>query len=71
MKTGKHFAQDELDYIVRVAGKVSLPVISKSLKRTDKSIIHKAWQLGVKLQVPEAVLRRHWPEYVRGDDGEE
>ena len=68
MRTRKHYVQDELDYIRRVAGKVPIPVISKSLKRTENSVIQKAQQMKLSLTVPKNVLRKHWPEYVRGDD---
>ena len=68
MRTWKHYNQDELDYIVRVAGKVPIPVICKSLKRTENSVVRKAQEMKLSLTVPKRVLLKHWPEYVRGDD---
>ncbi|WP_025901418.1 hypothetical protein [Tatumella sp. UCD-D_suzukii] len=68
MRTRKHYAQDELDYIRRVAGKVPPQIISKSLKRTERSVEYKAQQMRLSLAVPKDVLRKHWPEYVRDGD---
>ncbi|ARU94578.1 hypothetical protein A7K99_12875 [Tatumella citrea] len=68
MRTGKHYVESELEYLRRVAGKVPIPVISKSLKRTENSVVHKAQQMKLSLTVPKSVLLKHWPEYLRGDD---
>ena len=68
MRTRKHYEQHELDYIRRVAGKVPPQVISKSLKRTERSVEYKAQQMRLSLAVPKDVLLKHWPEYVRGGD---
>lgn len=59
----KTWSQKDLAYIERVAGKVPVPVMAAAINKSISAVIAKAHSLGLKLKVPSAVFKKHWPEY--------
>lgn len=60
---GKHYTEDEIDYIKRVAGKVPVSVIAQTLSRTKLAIRQWAYANGIHLRVPHSIMMKHWREH--------
>lgn len=59
----KTWSEKDLAYIERVAGKVPVPVMAAAINKSVSAVIGKAHSLGLKLKVPSAILKKHWPDY--------
>ncbi len=58
------FTTDESDYIRRVAGRVPVEIIAKTLRRSVQGIQRWAYRRGLKLSVPDSVMRAHWQDVI-------
>jgi len=59
----KPYTKKEREYIMRVAGKVPLQLIAKTINRPESGVKQWASAQGIKLRVPREIMMKHWREY--------
>ncbi len=55
--------QKEIDYILRVAGKVPLAYMAEFLGCSIWTVCNHANKHGISTRVPKSIMTKYWPEF--------